>query len=126
MKLKRLIYLVIACCMSLCCLLAFGGCKDNNEDEDNRYLDRVYVIVKEEYTEAFLSQSFTIEDFDWANIESIRYQPWFESVTTNGEILVFLKKHGVREIESAAKHFRKLEFVKDTDFERNPHGSVFV
>lgn len=109
--LKRISILIVILLagMTLLC-----GCNDNS---DERLKDRVVVGIKAEYKEKFLSEEFTTVDFNWENTERIEYHKWYENNPEVGYITVYLKKHGIQQIESAAEHFRQLEFVASVGFD---------
>ena len=73
--------------------------------------DRVLVTVKAEFREKFLAEEFSVEDFKWENVESIEYGVWYDK-SSQGHLVVYLKKHGESRVKKAIKHFKTLEFVE--------------
>lgn len=75
-------------------------------------LDRVFIHIKEEYKEEFQDQQFTKEDFEWENIERVKYVSWSGNY---GLMSIYLTDHGRQHIIEALEHFTKLYFVKSGD-----------
>lgn len=107
----------IACALIaiLMSLFVFSACEEKLPYGDFCD-DRVIVNIKQEYKDAFLSNSFTIDDFDWYNIEKISYLAWYDNIVPEqGYIIVYLKRHGKLEVRSAINHFTRLDFVSSAE-----------
>ena len=76
-------------------------------------LNEVKVIVKAEYHEEFINRNITVEDFAWENISELNYQHYYPEYDYGRSIEVSLKVHGVKRVESAIEHFKKLDFIED-------------
>ena len=76
-------------------------------------LNEVKVIVKAEYHEEFINRNITVEDFAWENISELNYHDYYPEYDYGGRITVSLKEHGVKRVESAIEHFKKLDFIED-------------
>ena len=106
---KKLLVLEIALIMCLCLL---SGCS-------NRYYnDQIEVFVKVEYLEKFNEKNFTLEDFNFDNIDKFYYFI-YQEVGVDGDrmhgsehLRVYLKKCGRNQVEKAINHFKQLEFVE--------------
>ena len=73
-------------------------------------LNSVSLQIEQEYQQEFEEETFTIEDFEWDNIESIVYRNWYGSY---GSISINLNEQGREQVIDAVEHFRRLNFVKD-------------
>jgi hypothetical protein len=80
---------------------------------DEISLNVVIVNVKVEFQQQFTEQYFTIEDFEFQNIESIEYYPFGigNENKTNGYIKVYLKEAGREQVLEAVEHFKTLSFA---------------
>jgi len=83
----------------------FSGCK-----KPDYYTDRVSVSIKTEYKDKFLAEEFTVADFTWDNVKSIKYEGWYDTIY-RGIMTVYLKKAGKLQIKNAINHFEGLDFV---------------
>ncbi|MCH5164231.1 MAG: hypothetical protein J1F36_04365 [Clostridiales bacterium] len=86
----------------------------SSEDPRSYYADdSVYVHIGSEYKDKFLAREFTVEDFSWDNVERLKYYFGFnDSHPDYGLICVYLKEHGMKQVEEAIEHFSSLEFVE--------------
>lgn len=73
--------------------------------------DRVSVMVKAEFREKFEKKEFSVEDFEWDNVEKFMYEIWYDEFE-KGWMVVYLKKHGKKHVLAAIAHFETLEFVE--------------
>ncbi len=104
------------------CLGIFSGCEPNFEKEI--YTDRIFVFIRQDYKEKFLSQEFTSEDFGMDNIAKIDYYHWYDELSSEsgyptdggGFLIVYLNTSGKSRIEKAKAHIEKLEFVREVSF----------
>lgn len=94
--------------MVLITILGLSGC------DDNTAADRVVVTIKAEYREKFDNEEFTVDDFEWDNIDKIVYGAW-SSVSDTGRLEVFLKKTGKKQVKQAIKHLKTIEFVENAE-----------
>lgn len=85
---------------------ALGGCSEDNIAEH-----LVIVTVKTEFHDKFVSKDFSIDDFNWDNVDRFEYGAW-SSINNTGELTVLLKKHGKKQVRQAVRHFNKLTFVE--------------
>lgn len=92
------------------CLGIFAGCSDDIAR------DTVSVSIKEEYKDKFLSKDFSIDDFEWENIDRIEYGTWHStSENETGFLTVHLKKHGKKQVKDAVKHLNSLDFIHEAE-----------
>jgi len=97
----------------------FSACKKDDTNEEFA-LDCVSVLIKAEYREKFLAEEFTVEDFEWDNIDRIEYRTWYDNISEPcGGMVVYLKEKGREQVIAAVEHFKTLDFVKDA----GPSGS---
>ena len=102
-KIKKIILMGVVLIMGLG---LFAGCSN-----DDYVTDSVIVTIGAEFRDVFLAEEFTIEDFEWDNVESIVYMNWNENASI-GFMLIRLKRHGRRRVRNAIRHFETLEFVE--------------
>ena len=82
-----------------------------------RDLTRIIVLVKEAYIEKLYAQEFTVEDFNWYNVEKIEYtydqcfHSFKENIKKPLNIYVYLKYPGAKQIKQAIVYFNELYFV---------------
>ena len=112
--------IITASVLILALLIAFGVkaivLLNNKKNRPTHAIDSVYVYVGLEYKDAFLEEQFTIEDFQWPNVERVDYRRGFDEYHPNkGTILVYLKEHGQKQVEEAIEHFKTLDFVEDAE-----------
>lgn len=88
--------------------LGLAGC-DNKTAKD-----RVVVTIKLEYKEKFDQEEFEIEDFEWDNVDEIVYGGW-SNVTDTGRLVVYLKRHGKKEVKKIVNHLKTLDFVENAE-----------
>lgn len=108
----------IACALIaiLMSLFVFSACEEKPPYDDFVRDDRVIVYIKQEYKDAFLTNSFTIDDFDWSNIEKISYGDWYDNfIPEQGYIVVYLKRRGKLEVRFAINRFIQLDFVSSAE-----------
>lgn len=89
-------------------------------------VDRIAILVKTEYKNEFLSEEISLADFEWENAERIEYYEWYdawgeEDAPEVGYMILFLKKHGKKQVYAAIEHCSKLDFV----YEAYPYGYVY-
>lgn len=87
------------------------ACESEKKEEARFDTGTVLVLVKYNYREKFDAKEFTVEDFDWTNIEKIAYRSWNDKADC-GSLTIYLKKHGEKQVLDAVKHFNTLDFVK--------------
>jgi len=101
------VVLVIVC---LIVIYAFY-ISDLRKWEDRYDTDKVSVAIKADFRDKYLAEEFSVEDFEWDNVEKIEYLGWSDNISTGG-MKIYLKKHGRRQVLDAVEHFKKLDFVK--------------
>jgi len=79
--------------------------------EDRYDTDKVRVTIKSAFKEKFLAEEFSVEDFEWDNVEKIEYGEWYENISTGG-IVIYLKKHGRQQVLDAIDYLKKLDFIR--------------
>ena len=90
-------------------MIFITGCTNEKFSKES-----IIVTIKSEYKDEFLNNEFTIEDFNFENIKRVEYSAWNET-SNNGVMIIYLIKTGKRFVNSALKHFEKLDFVKNVD-----------
>lgn len=103
---KRILIIFVILLSGLCLV----GCKNKITYID----DKILVIVKLDYKDKFFNKEFTISDFQYENVESFKYDVFFEK-SNCGLLTIYLKKHGIKEVNKALKHFEKLDFVESAE-----------
>jgi hypothetical protein len=84
------------------------------EKEPDFALDRVIVGIRQEYQLEFEEETYTIEDFEWGNIESITYGNWYDNAPEpHGYMTIYLKEHGKKKVLDAIEHLKTLGFVRN-------------
>lgn len=102
----RKIWFIILLCFLPLVVSNKCSCKKQLEEE---FVDYNFIIgIKSDYKYKF--GNFTIEDFNYENVDHFTYMPWLDNVN-EGYMVIYLKKTGMDEIEKAMEHFEKLEFV---------------
>jgi hypothetical protein len=92
------------------CIGLFAGCGDEFET------DSVSVSIKADFKDKFLSEEFSIDDFDWENVERIEYIIWYSTSDPEiGFLTVYLKEHGKKQVRDAIEHFNTLDFVDSAE-----------
>ena len=71
------------------------------------------VTIKAEYQQEFIEAQFTIDDFDWSNIERVDHHTYYPLAR---HMYVHLKRHGLIQVLIAVWHIKTLEFVQDAGF----------
>jgi len=99
---------VSAICLMVALTLFGSGYLEYNPGSEFE-LDVVTVSIKEEFQQQFEEEQFTIEDFEWENVDWIRY---VKNFTGGGNIKVYLKEQGREEVLEAIEHFETLNFVQ--------------
>ena len=90
-------------------LIFITGCTNEKFSKES-----IIVTIKSEYKDEFLNNEFTFEDFNFENIKKIEYSAWNQA-SNNGVMIIYLKKTGKIYVNSAIKHFEKLDFVENVD-----------
>ena len=98
--------------------------------EEEFVLDKVGVNIKAEFQQKFESREFTIEDFEWDNVKSVKYitsnltDTDFNPIPdSNRYVEIYLKKPGRNRVFDAIEHFRTLDLVEDVDV--TYRGSIY-
>lgn len=115
MKAKRFLAMLLMGCLTVMTLFSFVGCGEKGTQEQDARIVETYfsIYVKKEYEEKFQNKSFTKADFQWENIDDLRYIIWEGD---RGLISVLLKEPGIREVNSCMTHVKTLEFVLSTHY----------
>lgn len=98
-------------CIGVCCIMicfSLAACKG-----DGMLLDRVTVMIKEEFWQKFDSKEFDVADFKWENVKEIEY--WSLHGDYMRVMTVYLNKHGKNRVLDAVEHFGTLDFVLNAD-----------
>jgi len=94
--------------IAIMALGVFTGCERRPEF----VTDQVWVSINAEFRDKFLAEEFTVEDFEWDNVERMVYNIWYDSLSV-GCMTVYLKEHGRRQVLNAVEHFNTLKFVRE-------------
>ena len=109
MKKFMIIFTVV---LLLCSIFTMTACEGNNE-----YVEGEFVVsIKSEYKNAFYEENFTVEDFKYEYIESIRYDVWYSNEQEEvGYIYVQLKEKYVEYINEVMQSVKQLDFVQNVE-----------
>lgn len=94
--------------VTLVMLFSLCSCKDKFAP------DKVLIMIKAEYREKFEAEEFSLDDFEWDNVEKFTYEALYDK-SSKPWMVVNLKKHGKKYVLAAIKHFKTLEFVESAD-----------
>ena len=105
MKIRAIIVVII-----LVISIVISGCSCKKQKQlKEEFVDYKFIIgIKSDYKYKY--GNFTIEDFNYENIDHFTYMSWYDNVN-EGYMVIYLKKTGMDEIEKAMEHFEKIEFV---------------
>lgn len=116
-KKKIAIFWAVLVFLAVLCIGGFLGYKCYKAEEERVaseiFLNHFDIKIKDEYTEEFFNQEFTLETFWKENIkiESIRYVRYAEG---DYRLTVYLQKEGLIYFKRAIRKTKKLYFVEDT------------
>jgi|AntRauTorcE11897_2_1112592.scaffolds.fasta_scaffold00016_46 hypothetical protein len=92
----------------------------------NYELNKVSIVIKEEFQQEYNNYQFTADDFEWANIENISYGLLNATdlegnpiPNTSRYMEITLNMSGPIQVLFAIWHFKTLEFVEKAKFTGN-------